>query len=100
MTGFYEWKTEGKRKVKYKIFLPDEDIFFVPAIYNQDKEKNIFASLITTVPNKFIKEIHHRMPVILDLDNAISFLGDESEKNLERCVPYDDKKKMEMKISD
>jgi hypothetical protein len=40
------------------------------------------------------------MPVILDLDNAISFLGDESEKNLERCVPFDDKKKMEMKISD
>jgi len=100
MTGFYEWKTEGNRKVKYKIFLPDEDIFFVPAIYHQDKEKNIFASLITTVPNKCIKEIHHRMPVILDFDNAVSFLNDETEKNLERCLPYDDKNRMKMSISD
>jgi hypothetical protein len=40
------------------------------------------------------------MPVILDFDNAISFLNDEAEKNLERCLPYDGKKKMEMRVSD
>ena len=92
MTAFYEWKTEGKRKIKYRIFLPDEEIFFVPAIYHKDKKK-IFASLITTVPNKFIKEIHHRMPVIFDLENAISFLKDEVEDNLERCIPYSERKR-------
>lgn len=98
MTAFYEWKSEGKRKIKYRIFLPDEEIFFVPAIYHKDKKK-IFASLITTVPNKFIKEIHHRMPVIFDLENAISFLNDDAVKNLGRCVSYSDKKKMEMELA-
>lgn len=100
MTGFYEWKQEGKGKTKYKIYLPDLDIFFVPAIYHQDKENNIFASLITTVPNKFIKEIHHRMPVILEFKDAIKFLEDDVDENLERCVPYSDKKKIEMEVAD
>lgn len=100
MTAFYEWKAEGKRKTKYRIFLPDQEIFFVPAIYHHDKEKNIFASLITTVPNKFIKQIHHRMPVIFDFTNAVSYLKDGVDKNFERCVPYNDKKKMEMELAE
>lgn len=91
MTGFYEWNN----KIRYKIFLPEKDIFFVPAIYHKDKEKNIFASLITTTPNKFISEIHNRMPVILDFQNAISFLNDPSEENIKRCVPYNDENEME-----
>ncbi|MBM4170447.1 MAG: SOS response-associated peptidase [Ignavibacteria bacterium] len=99
MTGFYEWKKEGEKKVKYRIFLPDEDIFFVPAIYHQDKAKNIFTSLITTVPNKFIKAIHHRMPIIFNLDNAVGFLNDDVETNLNRCVPYSDSKKMDFELA-
>lgn len=27
MTGFYEWQTIGKRKQKYKIYLPDQELF-------------------------------------------------------------------------
>ncbi|MCX6149891.1 MAG: SOS response-associated peptidase family protein [Ignavibacteriales bacterium] len=100
MTGFYEWKTEGRKKIKYKMFLPDQPIFFVPAIYHKDKEEKIYASLITTVPNKFIAQIHHRMPVIFDLESAINYLNDDVEKNMERCLPYDDKKKMEMELAD
>ncbi|RJP65236.1 MAG: hypothetical protein C4539_13525 [Ignavibacteriales bacterium] len=100
MTGFYEWKTENKKKVKYRIFLPDNDIFFVPAIYHRDKEDMIFASLITTTPNKFIEKIHHRMPVILDFANAISFLNDDNEINLKRLIPFDDRNKMEMELAD
>jgi putative SOS response-associated peptidase YedK len=99
MTGFYEWKKEGAGKTKYKIYLPEIEIFFVPAIYHQDKEKNIFASLITTTPNKFIKPIHHRMPIIFDFDEAVKFLNDDADKNLERCIPYPDKKKMEMEFA-
>lgn len=91
MTGFYEWQN----RIRYKIFLPDKEIFFVPAIYHQDKEKNIFASLITTTPNKLVSEIHNRMPVVLDFQNAISFLLDSSDDNLNRCIPYSDENKME-----
>ncbi len=96
MSGFYEWKKEGTRKVPYKIFLPGNQIFYVPALYFIDKEKKIFTSLITTVPNKFIKQIHHRMPVILDFENALKYLSNNADENLDLCIPYDDLKKMEI----
>ncbi len=99
MTGFYEWKTEGKKKTKYKISIPGLEIFFVPAIYTVNKEKEVTASLITTVPNKFIEKIHHRMPVIFDFDNALKFLNEDTEENLKRCLPYDDKKQIAMEIA-
>ncbi len=99
MTGFYEWKTEGKKKTKYRIYLPDEKIFFVPAIYSLGKEKQIKTSLITTTPNKFIKEIHHRMPVIFDFETGIKFLNDDVVENLKRCIPYSDEKLIQMEVA-
>lgn len=95
MTAFYEWKKEGSRKVPYRIFLPEEKLFFVPSLYLK-MEDNLFTSLITTVPNTFIKKIHHRMPVIFKLNEALSYLTDSDETNLKRCTPLDDKIKMGM----
>jgi len=88
MSAFYEWKKEDTKKVPYRIFLPDEEIFFVPALYHIDKEKNIHTSLITTTPNKFMQPIHNRMPVILKLKDGIKFLNDNPETNLNKCIPY------------
>lgn len=98
MTGFYEWKKESGKKIPYKIFLPGGKIFYVPAIYFNKKETaEPFASLITTTPNKFIKKIHHRMPVIFDeLNDAVKFLNNDSKEIVEMCGPYDDSKKMEL----
>ncbi len=98
MSAFYEWKKEGTQKIPYRIFLPDIDSFFFPAIYHIDKDKNIFTSLITTTPNDFIKPIHHRMPVILKIKDAINYLIDDPEINLTKCVPYSGKMEIE-KIS-
>ncbi len=95
MSAFYEWKKEGDRKIPYRIFLPDEDIFFVPALYSINKEKEIFTSLITTAPNKFIRPIHHRMPVILKIEDGLNYLIDDPDINLTRCVPYNGKMDME-----
>ncbi len=94
MSGFYEWKTEGKKKTKYRVYLPDKELFFVPAIYTRGKDKQIKASLITTTPNNFIRKIHHRMPVIFDFEEGINFLNNDIEANLKKCVPYDDTKIM------
>ena len=98
MTGFYEWKKESGRKIPYKIFLPDRETFFVPAIYFNKKEADApFVSLITTTPNKFIKKVHHRMPVIFDdMNDALKFLDEDSMKIVNMCKPYDDKKEMEL----
>lgn len=99
MTGFYEWKAEGKKKTKYKITVPELKVFFVPALYDKDKDKKISASLITTAPNKFIQQIHHRMPVILNFNEAVEYLSDPVEENFDKCVPLADTKKMEMELA-
>ncbi len=95
MSAFYEWKKEGTKKIPYRIFLPDDEIFFVPALYSYNKEKGLSTSLITTTPNKFIKTIHHRMPVILKIKDGLNYLLDDPETNLTRCVPYSGKMDME-----
>ncbi len=95
MSAFYEWKKEGTKKIPYRIFLPDNEMFFVPALYFLDKEKNICTSLITTTPNGFIKPIHHRMPVIFSINEGIKYLSNSLEFNLQKCVPYSGEMSME-----
>ncbi|MHB8338428.1 MAG: SOS response-associated peptidase [Ignavibacteriaceae bacterium] len=95
MSAFYEWKKEGTKKIPYRIFLPDEELFFVPALSHIDKDKNTFTSLITTTPNDFIKPIHHRMPVILKIKEAINYLIDDPDTNFSKCQPYPGKMQME-----
>jgi putative SOS response-associated peptidase YedK len=96
MTAFYEWKKEGGKKVPYRIFLKTEDLFFIPALYYINKENIYSASLITTTPNSFIKPIHHRMPVIFTYKNAVNFLNNTIEQNLEMCIPFPNPELMEM----
>ena len=95
MSAFYEWKKEDTKKIPYRIFLPDEKLFFVPALNFIDKDKNIFTSLITTTPNKFMQPIHHRMPVILKIKDGINYLINDPETNLTRCITYSGKMDLE-----
>lgn len=88
MTGFYEWKDMGKKKkLKIKIILKDRKIFLVPGLFWKNKEGIPEFSLITTSPNSFMKNIHNRMPVILDDDKAVTFLTDSIEENIESLKP-------------
>ncbi len=42
-----------------------------------------------------MKNIHHRMPVILTIEEGKNFLLDDPETNLNRCVPYSGKMELE-----
>jgi putative SOS response-associated peptidase YedK len=95
MTAFYEWKKEGTRKAPYRIYLPEEKLFFVPALYLL-KDEEYYTSLITTTPNAFIKKIHHRMPVIFKIQDVLKYFYDDEEINLHKCIPLSDKIKMGM----
>lgn len=88
MEGFYEWKDVGKKKKqKIKIEKKDGDIFLVPGLYWKNKEGKQEFSLVTTSPNKFMKNIHNRMPVILDDENVFSFFTDSADENIEKLKP-------------
>ena len=94
MSGFYEWNKVGKCKNLYRVFLPEKEIFYVAAIYyvmNRIK----YSSLITTIPNKFVKRVHPRMLIIFDdFSEARKFLTVEAQEAAEMCLPYSDDKKM------
>jgi putative SOS response-associated peptidase YedK len=78
--GFYEWKTIGKKdKIPYRITLKDNGIFAMAGIWDSWKGEdginiNSFA-IVTTTPNKLMKNIHTRMPVILKRKDEKSWLS-------------------------
>ncbi|MEA3417813.1 MAG: SOS response-associated peptidase [Campylobacterota bacterium] len=73
VNGFYEWKKEGNTKVPYWFYPSDGDYFALAGLWDQwvDKESGEIitsSAIITTEPNKIMKPIHDRMPVILKPD--------------------------------
>jgi putative SOS response-associated peptidase YedK len=68
--GFYEWKQSGgKMKQPYKIGLADDGVFAFAGLWDQwkspDGREIKTCTILTTQANALLKDIHHRMPVIL-----------------------------------
>jgi putative SOS response-associated peptidase YedK len=70
--GFYEWKGEKGRKQPMFITLPDHKPFAFAGLWEtwnkKDDQDSIYKSctIITTQASESIRDIHHRMPVILN----------------------------------
>ena len=62
--SFYEWKTEGKNKIPYRILLKEGELLLLAGIWDEWRGKKTF-SIITTQPNAEMSVLHNRMPVIL-----------------------------------
>lgn len=84
--GFYEWKKEGKDKIPYRITLADGSPFAMAGIWDKwlspDGEILHSFSILTTTPNELIKEIHDRMPVILQRQHEKTWLAGASDAGL------------------
>jgi putative SOS response-associated peptidase YedK len=68
--GFYEWKGEKSPKQPMLITLPDETPFAFAGLWEIWDPKGATAPLVsctilTTASSPALREIHHRMPVIL-----------------------------------
>jgi putative SOS response-associated peptidase YedK len=95
LSGFYEWKKDGKTKRPFKIHLQNNLIMSVAGIWETwragtSSERRSF-SILTTAANAFMRNIHDRMPVILAasdedtwLDPAVYNRGD-LQKLLKAC---------------
>lgn len=87
VSGFYEWKTEGQRRRPFKIHLQNNAIMSVAGIWETWRpgtasERRSF-SILTTAANRFMREIHDRMPVILDDSALDDWLSPETHEQLE-----------------
>lgn len=110
--GFFEWKKKGNKKIKYRIYHRDQKIISLAGIYKDftDQEGNNYQafSIITTIPNRKIKEIHNRMPVILSKEDEKLWLNNTLDitvlkellkpfpAHLTIATPDDDNKQMKL----
>jgi putative SOS response-associated peptidase YedK len=68
--GFYEWKQSGgKVKQPYKIEMTEGGVFAFAGLWDRWKDpagrEIVTCTILTTEANALLKDIHHRMPVIL-----------------------------------
>lgn len=73
--GFYEWDQVSKQP--YRILKKDGSLHFYAGIYHSyisSGEKHFGALIITTSANELIGSHHSRMPVMLDVKQAKSYL--------------------------
>jgi putative SOS response-associated peptidase YedK len=69
--GFYEWKGEKGQKQPMFISLPDKKPFAFAGLWEtwsqKDDQESVYRSctIITTRASNSMRDIHHRMPVIL-----------------------------------
>lgn len=93
--GFYEWKTEGKKKQPVRTSLKSGEMFAMAGLWENwtDKETGEVIhsfTIITTEANDLLKPIHDRMPVILSPKNEEIWLDNElpTEQLLKVLKPY------------
>lgn len=83
--GFYEWKTEGRRKIPAYFYLKSGRPFGFAGLYETwyapDQTQVQTCTIITTEANSLIKPIHDRMPVIVTKDRESLWLDDRIEDN-------------------
>lgn len=82
-SGYYEWDA-GKHK--YFFQLPGKPIYLA-GVYDNCEGTNCFV-ILTTAPNETVKDIHDRMPLILNHDQVRPWLTDaQSALGLLTIVP-------------
>jgi putative SOS response-associated peptidase YedK len=66
--SFYEWRTEGKQRIPYRIHATNHEVLWMAGIWDTWTDGNIKKetfSILTTTPNQEMKNIHDRMPIFL-----------------------------------
>ncbi|MFB5660451.1 SOS response-associated peptidase [Alteribacillus sp. HJP-4] len=84
--SFYEWKAEPQKEKKqpYRISVEDQPVIAFAGLWDrweQSGEEITSCTIITTQANAFMKELHDRMPVILDEQGQHIWL-DRQEKDV------------------
>ncbi len=76
-SGFFEWKTEGKVKQPFYFINPDGKMLAFAGLWEQWNDIET-CSIVTTEANEVMAPIHHRMPVILGLNDYDEWLDSSS----------------------
>ena len=90
--GFFEWPEKDKPRF---ITLKEKIPFAFAGLWEswgpKEGDTTETFTILTTTPNDFMKEVHHRMPVMLAPDAWSLWLGEKEapvEKLKELCKPF------------
>jgi Uncharacterized conserved protein len=99
VTGFYEWRHEDTKKIKYIVRVPEQDIFSLGCIYSkwtnpENGEVITSFAIITTAANPLMVYVHntkHRMPLIIapEHEHIWTDYHLSKEESISLMVPFD-----------
>jgi putative SOS response-associated peptidase YedK len=79
VSGFFEWKKEGTRKIPFYVHLPEDPCFAFAGLYDEwhDPAGTTLSTytIITTEANALMAPIHNRQPAILSLEQEKVWLA-------------------------
>lgn len=86
MSGFFEWQHREKKKQPYFIKPENQSLIAIAGLWEdwlgRDGESIKSCCLLTKEANEFMKPIHDRMPVILDVKQQALWLNSMTEPAL------------------
>ncbi len=89
--GFYEWQRAGAKKKPFYIRLRHDQPFAMAGLWERWGGNGLelqTCTIITTDANSLLQPVHHRMPVILHLDNLDDWLDPDRGRGTELLQPY------------
>ncbi|MBR9786476.1 MAG: SOS response-associated peptidase [Vibrionaceae bacterium] len=75
-SGWYEWREENGKKVKYLFSLGESDVLYMAGIALNDGKDLV---TLTAEPNEQCGEFHHRMPLLIPDEAVLSWISGEGK---------------------
>lgn len=80
VASFYEWVDTPGGKAPLRFQDPAEDLLWIAGIWEEDRERGLCFSMITTEPNELVSPVHDRMPAVLLPSQFEPFLQGELQE--------------------
>ncbi len=75
-SGWYEWREENGKKVKYLFSLNESEVLYMAGIALESGKELV---TLTTNANKQCSEFHHRMPLLIPNDEVLNWISGSGE---------------------
>ena len=88
-SGFFEWQRSGNNKQPWRFTHPAGEALLMAGVWQHtggDIDTARQCCIITTAANNLMAPIHHRMPALLDLDDARQWLAGEDRATSEALL--------------
>jgi putative SOS response-associated peptidase YedK len=84
-SGYYEWQTLGKTKVKHRIHLGEDKLLSLAGlygIYSFQGVQKVMSVILTREASEALQPIHTRMPLVLTKEEEKQYLLVEDSKSI------------------